>query len=84
VVLRIWVIFSQYFTEKAGTYLWMAPEVFNSSPYDESVDIFSFAVVMWELLTLQRPYPGMKVSETYDCSVCLSTDVISPARFGPP
>jgi serine/threonine protein kinase len=65
----------QMFTEKAGTYLWMAPEVFNGTAYDESVDVFSFAVVMWELLTLQRPYPGMKVDVAFAVHSCASVHV---------
>lgn len=30
---------------------WMAPEVIEHKPYDEKADVFSFGVVMWELLT---------------------------------
>jgi hypothetical protein len=29
----------------------MAPEVIEHKPYDEKADVFSFAVVLWELLT---------------------------------
>lgn len=29
----------------------MAPEVIEHKPYDEKADVFSFGVVMWELLT---------------------------------
>jgi serine/threonine protein kinase len=44
-------------TGLVGTSHWMAPEVLLSSPfYDEKVDVFSFEIVLWELLTSRRPY----------------------------
>ena len=44
-------------TSKKGTVAWMAPEVLNTN-YDKSVDVFSFAVVMWELITGRIPWQG--------------------------
>ncbi|KAJ0695013.1 putative dual-specificity kinase TKL-Pl-4 family [Helianthus annuus] len=38
-------------TAETGTYRWMAPEVFEHKPYDHIADVFSFAIVLWELLT---------------------------------
>ncbi|XP_030465309.1 serine/threonine-protein kinase STY46-like isoform X3 [Syzygium oleosum] len=46
-------------TAETGTYRWMAPEVINHQPYDEKADIFSFAVVLWELITAKIPYENM-------------------------
>lgn len=43
-------------TAETGTYRWMAPEVIDHRAYDEKADIFSFAVVLWELLTSKVPY----------------------------
>ncbi|XP_013787510.2 mitogen-activated protein kinase kinase kinase 13-like isoform X3 [Limulus polyphemus] len=40
----------------AGTVAWMAPEVIRNEPCSEKVDIWSFGVVMWELLTCETPY----------------------------
>ena len=37
----------------------MAPEVIEHKPYDEKADVFSFAVVLWELLTCKVPYSEM-------------------------
>ena len=39
-----------------GTVAWMAPEVIRHEPYSEKVDVWSYGVVIWELLTQQRPY----------------------------
>lgn len=43
-------------TAETGTYRWMAPEVIEHKPYDHKADIFSFAIVLWELLTGKIPY----------------------------
>ena len=37
----------------------MAPEVIEHKPYDEKADVFSFAIVLWELLTCKVPYNEM-------------------------
>ena len=37
----------------------MAPEVIEHKPYTEKADVFSFAVVLWELLTCRIPYNEM-------------------------
>jgi len=43
-----------------GTSQWMAPEILRSSPfYDEKVDVYSFGVMLWEMITNQEPYANM-------------------------
>lgn len=34
-------------------------KVINHLPYDHKVDVFSFAIVLWELLTAKIPYDTM-------------------------
>uniref|UniRef100_A0A0D3GNG8 Protein kinase domain-containing protein n=1 Tax=Oryza barthii TaxID=65489 RepID=A0A0D3GNG8_9ORYZ len=54
-------------TAETGTYRWMAPEiqlccwskVINHQPYDNKADVFSFAIVLWELITSKIPYNTM-------------------------
>ncbi|KAK1264356.1 Serine/threonine-protein kinase HT1 [Acorus gramineus] len=46
-------------TAETGTYRWMAPEVINHQPYDQRADVFSFAIVLWELATSKIPYDTM-------------------------
>eukprot|EP00899_Mesostigma_viride_P009800 jgi/Mesvir1/18821/Mv06929-RA.1 len=36
-------------TGETGSYRYMAPEVFLHRPYTKSVDVYSFAVILWEL-----------------------------------
>lgn len=43
----------------AGTYAWMAPEVIKKSMYSKSSDVWSYGVVLWELLTGETPYKGI-------------------------
>ncbi|KAE8665340.1 Kinase superfamily protein with octicosapeptide/Phox/Bem1p domain [Hibiscus syriacus] len=40
-----------------GTLPWMAPELLNGS--SSLVDVFSFGIVMWELLTGEEPYSDL-------------------------
>ncbi|CAN8066199.1 unnamed protein product [Agarophyton chilense] len=49
----------------AGTYAYLAPEAFNGLPADDphapkAADIYALAIVLWELATLQKPWPGRK------------------------
>ena len=39
-----------------GTPHYMAPELLEGRQYDEKVDVFSFAILLWEILTGIRPY----------------------------
>ncbi|XP_029424792.1 mitogen-activated protein kinase kinase kinase 21 isoform X3 [Nannospalax galili] len=43
----------------AGTYAWMAPEVIRSSLFSKGSDIWSYGVLLWELLTGEVPYRGI-------------------------
>ncbi|XP_050538049.1 mitogen-activated protein kinase kinase kinase 13-A isoform X2 [Daktulosphaira vitifoliae] len=40
----------------AGTVAWMAPEIIRNEPCSEKVDIWSYGVVLWELMTCETPY----------------------------
>ncbi|KAH7686654.1 Non-specific serine/threonine protein kinase protein [Dioscorea alata] len=45
-----------------GTIPWMAPELINgkSNMVTDKVDVYSFGIVMWELLTSEEPYENMR------------------------
>ncbi|CAJ0586406.1 unnamed protein product, partial [Mesorhabditis spiculigera] len=41
-----------------GTEAWMAPEAYMHRQYSEASDIWSFGIVLWELLTRKVPFEG--------------------------
>ncbi len=45
-----------------GTVAWMAPEVIRHEACSEKVDIWSYGVLLWELLTQEMPYKVLPVS----------------------
>ncbi|ALC49769.1 Tak1 [Drosophila busckii] len=47
---------STMMTNNRGSAAWMAPEVFEGSKYTEKCDIFSWAIVLWEVLSRKQPF----------------------------
>lgn len=43
---------------RCGTPCWIAPEIMQGDKYDESADVYSLGIVMWEILTGKIPYDG--------------------------
>jgi len=43
-------------TAQTGTYRWMAPEVVRNEGYTKSADVFSYGMLLFELLTHQVPF----------------------------
>jgi len=39
-----------------GSYLWMAPEVMKALPYTKQGDVYSFGMVIWEVLAGTQPW----------------------------
>ncbi|XP_076929375.1 serine/threonine-protein kinase STY13-like [Bidens hawaiensis] len=46
-------------TPEMGTYRWMAPEMIQHRPYTQKVDVYSFGIVLWELITGTLPYQNL-------------------------
>ena len=41
-----------------GSLRYMAPEVALGKPYNLKADVFSFGILLWEILSLQKPFLG--------------------------
>jgi sterile alpha motif and leucine zipper-containing kinase AZK len=50
---------SMRFESRVGTPAWMAPEVLNGDAYTLSADIYSLAVIIWEIVTRSEPWAGI-------------------------
>ena len=46
-------------TGQTGSLRYMAPEVCLEKPYDESADVYSFAVILWQMASHDVPFVGM-------------------------
>lgn len=42
-----------------GTSRYMAVEVIRKEPYNLKADVFSYSILLWEILHLQKPYDGL-------------------------
>ena len=45
-------------TGNCGTVQWMSPECLASSDYAEPADVYSFGIILWELLSRECPFDG--------------------------
>ena len=52
-----------FMTGQLGTCHWMAPEVLNSSNYTLKADVYSYGIVMYEVITRETPYKGKNQEE---------------------
>ena len=68
-----------------GTYRWMAPEMIKEKAHTKKVDVYSFGIVLWELLTALTPFDNMtpeqaafavcqKVLTTLNCTLSFSVE----------
>jgi serine/threonine protein kinase len=51
---------------RLGTPASLAPEITESSPYNNRADMWSVGVMLYELMTLRRPFVGKDVREVLD------------------
>ena len=63
----------------AGTVAWMAPEMLRHEPCSEKVDVWSYGVLLWEMLTQEKPYNvrlwEIGACDSVECvSVCIVLD----------
>jgi len=51
---------------ETGSLRYMAPEVASSMAYNQKADVYSFGIILWELLAYEKPFDGMNREEFYE------------------
>jgi len=46
-----------------GPIRWMAPEALNQRKYSEKSDVWSFGVIIWEIVEREEPYAGFSLAQ---------------------
>lgn len=46
-----------------GSLRYMAPEVAKRLPYNHTVDVYSFAILMWQMFSLEQPFENYDVNK---------------------
>jgi serine/threonine protein kinase len=52
-----------HLTQMCGTPRYMAPEVANGHPYGPSCDVYSFALLCWQMASLRHPYDRCTIDD---------------------
>jgi serine/threonine protein kinase len=50
---------------ETGSLRYMAPEVADNRPYNHKADVYSFAIILWEMLSYKKPYDGLNRETFY-------------------
>lgn len=50
----------------SGTPAYMAPELFRRQAYDESIDVYAFGTLLWEIISRDIPYDGLDPQDIRD------------------
>ena len=56
-------------TNNKGSAAWMAPEVFEGSTYTEKCDVFSWGIILWEVLSREQPFKDKEIAYSIMWSV---------------
>jgi serine/threonine protein kinase len=51
---------------ETGSLRYMAPEVASAEVYNQKADVYSFGIILWELVAYEKPFDGMNRDEFYE------------------
>lgn len=57
-------------TKGAGTYNWMAPEVSSTKKYNIKADVYSWSMVLYEMIEFEIPFYKKDASDILDSLEC--------------
>ncbi|CAD8062246.1 unnamed protein product [Paramecium sonneborni] len=67
-----------------GTSYQMAPEIMRGEPYTEKSDIFSFGMILWEIMTGKIPYENLSITQIIETVGWGHNLVQIPKQSNPP
>jgi serine/threonine protein kinase len=70
-----------HLTAKTGSIPYMAPEVALGQPYDKEADVFSFSILLWEILSLDWAFNGYTAPEYFE-RVCKGNERLPIGKGG--
>ena len=57
-----------------GSPLWMAPEALLKKPFDEKVDVYSFAICLWQIITRKQPFSHHNDLPRFIKAICINQE----------
>lgn len=69
-------------TTFCGTPYYLAPELWNQAPYSKKADMWSLGVILYELMSLKKPFSGASMRELIDKVVTGRFDPL-PNHYSP-
>lgn len=55
-----------FLSGRTGSLRYMAPEVAKEEPYNETVDVYSFSILLWQICSLKTPFADNNVETHYE------------------
>jgi len=53
-------------TGETGSLRYMAPEVADARPYNHKADVYSYGMILWELLAAEKPFNNLSREQFYE------------------